>query len=278
MDLEKYFKEKREIIDRALCDYLCDKDNPLADIMNYSVLSEGKRFRPILIITTVEALGKDYSIAIPAACAMELVHCFSLVHDDLPCMDNDDYRRGRLSCHKKFSEAQALLAGDALLARAFEIITDSDTSQDVDMLLKIIREFANATGAKGMIGGQFLECITQESEITEEILIKVHRYKTGALIRGSVRIGAIIGGAGNKDLKALTEYGESIGLLFQITDDIIDAKTEIEHMSFSSFYGIQKARFKAKEVAEAALCSLKKFSGRRDIFEKIVEFLLIRER
>ena len=280
MEIEHYFREKKETVDRALSSYLPESENHINDVMRYCVVSEGKRFRPILILATVEALGKDCSAAIPAACAMELVHCFSLVHDDLPCMDDDDYRRGRPACHKKYSEAQALLSGDALLAYAFEILADGvpGAGLDSEIRVRLLKELSRATGMDGMIGGQFLECIAREEKPTEESLLLIHRKKTGALIRGSVRIGAILGGAGEKDLQALTEYGEAIGLLFQIGDDIIDAGIGGEQMSFSTFYGIEGARQKAAEVAGTALSALRHFSGKKEILGSIVDFLLNRER
>lgn len=279
VQIESYFNEKRNVIENALGRYLGDEENPLRDLMEYSVLAGGKRFRPILMLAAVESLGHDPSIAIPAACAMEIVHCFSLVHDDLPCMDDDDYRRGRLSCHKRFSESQALLAGDALLALAFDVLTDkSGDSVPEAVIVKLIRELAESAGGKGMIGGQFLECLMQDSETTEESLNKVHRYKTGALIRGSLRMGAIIAGSTDRDLRTLTEYGEAIGMLFQIVDDILDAGTGNERISFSTYYGTEVAKRKAADVAEIARVALRNFSGTREIFEETVNFLLNRER
>jgi len=280
INLDKYIRDKAEIINRALDECLGGRENPLRPIMDYSVLSEGKRFRPILVFAAMESLGGDFIAALPAACAVEIVHCFSLVHDDLPCMDNDDYRRGRLSTHRKFGEAEALLAGDALMMQAFEILSRPSCNAwaTPEKKIEVIFELSAASGAKGMTGGQYLELIKSSAEVDELLLAEVHRLKTGASIRCAVRIGGILGGASPQDLDALTEYGESIGLLFQIVDDILDAEKDDETISFSSFYGVAEARGKASEAAERAREALARFSGKKELLIQIIDFLLKRKR
>ncbi len=279
-DLAHYIEEKAEIINRALEEYLGGSENLLRPIMEYSVLSEGKRFRPVLVLAAIESLGGDITVALPAACAIEFVHCFSLVHDDLPCMDNDDYRRGRLSTHKKFGEAEALLAGDALVMQAFEILSSPARGSwtTPEKRIAVIYELSAASGARGMTGGQYLELVKSTEKVDETLLSDVHKQKTGAFIRCAVRIGGILGDASTEDLDALTEYGESIGLLFQIVDDILDAGKDDEAISFSSFYGITEARNKACEAAASARDALARFSGRKELFMQITDFLLERKR
>ncbi|MHC9539665.1 MAG: polyprenyl synthetase family protein [Vulcanimicrobiota bacterium] len=280
INLEQYFRDKAEIINKALDEFLGGRENLLRPIMEYSVLSEGKRFRPILVLAALESLGGDCTRALPAACAVEIIHCFSLVHDDLPCMDNDDYRRGHLSTHKKFGEAEALLTGDALVMQAFEILSrPSDTAWTTpEKKIEVIFELSSASGAQGMTGGQYLELTKSTAKVDESLLAEVHRLKTGASIRCAVRIGGILGDASPQDLDALTAYGESIGLLFQIVDDILDAGKDDETISFSSFYGMAEARNKACEAAEQAREALARFSGKKELFTQIIDFLLERKR
>jgi geranylgeranyl diphosphate synthase type II len=276
----QYLQEKAEIINRALDEYLGGRESLLRPVMEYSVLSEGKRFRPVLVLATLESLGRQPESALPAACAIEILHCFSLIHDDLPCMDDDDYRRGRLSTHRKFGEAEALLAGDALVIQAFEVLSSPFLPDWAapEKKIRVIYELSSAAGVQGMTGGQYLEIAHEGAEIDEALLAEVHRLKTGAFIRCALRVGGILGDASRDDLDALTSYGESIGLLFQIVDDILDAGKKDEKISFSSFYGIGEARNKASEAAARAEEALSRFSGKKELFRQIVGFLLERKR
>lgn len=279
-----YLKEQKNIIDCYIRSIINENPGHLNKVIEYSVLAEGKRFRPILIIAIAQSLGVDYKIALPSACALEFIHCFSLIHDDLPCLDNDDYRRGRLSCHRKFGEAEALLAGDALMIKAFEILVSSKLNSEIckKKQLAIIEELAVASGSSGMIGGQFLEINVKPENsgklVDENDILKVHSLKTGALIRAAVRIGAILADASEDDLKNLTVYGEKIGLLFQIVDDILDSKTKSETMNFVTLYGVDGSREKAEEIAREAENALKDFKGNKEILEQIISFLLNREK
>jgi geranylgeranyl diphosphate synthase type II len=226
-DLKRYLLERKLFVDRALPNYLGTNRNKSAlhQAVCYSVLGEGKRFRPILTLAVGELFGAHRRILLPFACAIELIHCYSLIHDDLPAMDNDDFRRGKLSCHKQFGEAIALLAGDALLTEAFFIMSGPRAARflEAPLISKLIREVSDAAGIRGMIGGQSAEIEVVKRKVTPAVLEGVDRLKTGALIITAARVGAMIGGAARKDLDRVTRYARALGLAFQITDDIMDA-------------------------------------------------------
>jgi geranylgeranyl diphosphate synthase, type II len=228
IDIRQYFRERKSLIDDALDQYL-KSDGPqitplLHEAMCYSVLDAGKRFRPILTLAVGELFGAKRAPVLSFACAIELIHCYSLIHDDLPSLDNDDFRRGKLSCHKRFGEAIALLAGDALLTEAFFIVSDPVVARilGAPLMPKLIREISEAAGIRGMISGQGREFELDNCEVTSDILEDLDRLKTGALITTAARLGAMIGEATRKDLDRITRYAQSLGLVFQITDDILD--------------------------------------------------------
>jgi geranylgeranyl diphosphate synthase, type II len=189
--------------------------------MRYSTLAGGKRLRPVLVVAAAEAVGGRAEDVLDVACAIEMIHTYSLIHDDLPAMDNDDYRRGKLTNHKVFGDGVAILAGDALLTYAFDVMTKAKIT-DSTLLLKVIQEIAEAVGTMGMIGGQVVDLESEGKQIDHATLEYIHRAKTGALFRASLRAGAILAGANDKQLACLTEYAELFGLVFQITDDILD--------------------------------------------------------
>jgi geranylgeranyl diphosphate synthase type II len=226
-DVKRYLIESKLFIDRALDHYLKKDHNAsvLHQAVCYSVLDGGKRFRPILTLAVGELFGAKRSALLPFACAIELIHCYSLIHDDLPAMDNDDLRRGKPSCHKRFGEAIALLAGDALLTEAFFILADPRSARllGAPLISKLIREISDAASIRGMIGGQSAELELVKHKVTTPVLEDLDRLKTGALIKTAARVGAMIGGATRKDLDRVTRYAQSLGLVFQITDDILDA-------------------------------------------------------
>jgi geranylgeranyl diphosphate synthase, type II len=226
-DVRRYLLEKKSLIDRALDHYLKPnhKTSLLHQAICYSVLDGGKRFRPALTLAVGELFGAKQRSLLSCACAIELIHCYSLIHDDLPALDNDDLRRGKPSCHKQFGEAIALLAGDALLTEAFFIMSDPQTARLLGpaLISKLIREVSEAASIRGMIGGQSTELELVEHKVTRALVEGLDRLKTGALITTAARVGAIIGGASRKDLERITRYGQSLGLAFQITDDILDA-------------------------------------------------------
>ena len=228
LDMQQYLRDRKLLVDHALGHYL-KKDHQVTSLLHqavrYSVLDGAKRFRPILTLATGELFGGKQRVLLPFACAIELIHCYSLIHDDLPAMDNDDLRRGKLSCHKRFGEAIALLAGDALLTEAFFIMSDPRVGRllNVSLVSKLIREISDAAGIRGMIGGQSTELELVKRKVTPAVLEGLDRLKTGALITTAARVGAMIGGAGRKDLERVTRYAQALGLAFQITDDILDA-------------------------------------------------------
>jgi len=226
-DVKRYLLERKLFIDRALPHYLETDHNTsvLHQAVGYSVLDGGKRFRPILTLAVGELFGAKRRVLLPFACAIELIHCYSLIHDDLPALDNDDVRRGKPSCHKQFGEALALLAGDALLTEAFFIMSDPRAARllGAPLISKLIREISDAASIRGMIGGQSRELELVKHKVTPAVLESLDHLKTGALIKTAARVGAMIGGATRKDLDRVTRYAQSLGLAFQITDDILDA-------------------------------------------------------
>ena len=228
IDIGQYFRERKSLIDDALDQYLKSKapqiTPQLHEAMCYAALDGGKRFRPILTLAVGELFGAKRAPLLSFACAIELIHCYSLIHDDLPSLDNDDFRRGKPSCHKRFGEAIALLAGDALLTEAFFIVSDPGLVRVLGSVLsaKLIREISESAGMRGMISGQSREFELAKCKVTPQILEDLDRLKTGALITTAARVGAMIGGTTRKDLDRITRYAQSLGLVFQITDDILD--------------------------------------------------------
>ncbi len=275
--IEKYLKEKKVSIESTLNRLLHPaKKYPsiIHQAMRYAVFGKGKRLRPILVIAAAEACGGKASDVLPAACALEMIHTYSLIHDDLPAIDDDEYRRGRLSCHKKFGEAMAILAGDALLTRAFEVLSGTWFPKDEALQGKIIAEIARAIGTEGMLGGQ-AEDIQSLSSGTqaerEKKLAYIHSHKTGALITVALRVGAMLAGASNGKLKALDKYGRSFGLAFQITDDILDKKEERE-LTYPGIYGLKASREKVKRLVKSAKVPLEIFKKRGELLEKLIDY------
>lgn len=218
------WNERVELIEKALVEHLGEKtalSSTLCDSMKYSLTAGGKRLRPILLMAAADAVGARGLDFMPVACAMEMIHTYSLIHDDLPAMDNDDYRRGKLTNHKLYGDGMAVLAGDALLTQAFEVILRQENVAP-EVLVQVVREISIAAGPNGMVGGQAIDLESENKRITMEELKKLHMGKTGALFRASLCCGAILGGADSEQLEKLTTYAESFGLAFQITDDILD--------------------------------------------------------
>lgn len=277
-DLVAYMKARADETDSALDAYLPEKAaymGRIGEAMRYSLFPGGKRFRPVLCLAAAEALGAEREVAMPAACAFEMIHCFSLVHDDLPCMDDDDIRRGKPSSHKAFGEALALLAGDGLNTWAFHVATQGKASAEAN--LRVVRELAEATGHPGMIGGQVIDLEGQHGSVDQDQLRAIHRAKTGALIRGAVRCGAILGGANEEQLAALTGYGERVGLVFQITDDILDAAEDPEPVSFPALFGLEESHRMAREATLEAVALLEPFGQRAEPLRALALYLLDRK-
>lgn len=285
--------ERRQQVDEALERWLpLQGDHPpkIHEAMRYSVFAGGKRLRPILALLACEAVGGNPEDAMPAAAALEMVHTYSLIHDDLPAMDDDDYRRGRRTCHRVYGEAIAILAGDALLTHAFQVLADAgQTPLPPEWRLQVIAEVAEAAGSRGMVGGQAMDILAEGHEIDRPTLLYLHTHKTGALIRASVRVGAIAGGAEEEQLQTLTRYAERVGLAFQIVDDILDIEGATAEMgktagsdvrrkkaTYPAVMGLEESRRQAAHLLEeakdtlrplrekgAALAALADFVGRR---------------
>lgn len=261
----------------------------LVDAMNYSLEAGGKRIRPVLVYAFCEALGGDYTRAAAPASAIEMIHTFSLIHDDLPAMDDDDFRRGKPSCHKKYGEAMAILAGDALSVLPFGIIAD-DAVLTSDEKVRIISRLAKSVGRSGMIGGQVIDMANEErTDVTEEQLRYMYRCKTGELIAVSCAMGCICAGASDEVISAACDYGFSLGLAFQIIDDILDVTSTTEELgkpvgsdeaenktTFVTLYGVDKAREIADNITAQAMEFLDKCGG-SDFLRELTEMLLNRK-
>lgn len=275
--LKSWWAERTTWVESALDETLPQSGSYLGNVgemMRYCLFSGGKRFRPILSFGAAECLGKSGRIATAAACAYEMIHCFSLAHDDLPCMDDDDERRGKPTTHKVFGEAGALLAGDGLSILAFHKITELPEGVSAEVGLKLVRDLAEASGYPGMVGGQVIDMASSLAErVSKEELEAVHRAKTGALIRGSVRAGAMLAGADDEQLKKLTEYGELVGLVFQLTDDILDADEDPEGVSFVSLLGLEGTQEMVRESTSKALNCLNGFGQSADPLRALATFL-----
>jgi farnesyl diphosphate synthase len=241
----------------------------LGEAMRYAVLDGGKRLRPLLVMAACESTGGDAAAALRAACALELIHAYSLVHDDMPCMDNDILRRGKPTVHVKFGQAMALLAGDALQALAFELLTPQDGSVSASVQARLCALLARAAGEAGMAGGQAIDLASVGIKLSEEQLREMHRLKTGALLQASVAMGAACGSASPAQLKALNDYGAAIGLAFQVVDDILDVVADSATLgktagkdadndkpTYVSLMGLDKARAYAQSLYSQALAAL----------------------
>jgi geranylgeranyl diphosphate synthase type II len=266
MNVQDKLALKKKLIDNELERILTQEDSLLFQAMRHAVLSGGKRFRPLLALSAGECLGAGEDILLPFACGLELIHNYSLVHDDLPLMDDDDFRRGKPSCHKAFGEDIALLAGDSLLTLAFEVIALAPVDKRlVSQKEQIIQEISHLAGAEGMVGGQLMDITLSPEEISEENLHELILKKTGALIIASVKTGAILGEASVPQLDAMVEYGRNIGLAFQIRDDIFDSidEGEKEHPprpSYVSLHGQEEAKKRLKIFVEKGIRAFDKTS------------------
>ncbi|SDC04933.1 polyprenyl synthetase family protein [Shouchella lonarensis] len=226
-----FVSEVRQLIDRHLPHYVqsLQAEPRLKEAMCYSLEAGGKRVRPLLLMAVLEAYGKPISIGLEAACAIEMVHTYSLIHDDLPAMDDDDYRRGQLTNHKMYDEATAILAGDALLTHSFGLIADAETTEmTAEIKVALISIFSKAIGAPGMVGGQLADMLAEKKSLTVDELAHIHRRKTGDLLTFSIVAGAYIAGVNKEDRLCLEQFGQELGLVFQIKDDILDVESDSE--------------------------------------------------
>jgi farnesyl diphosphate synthase len=268
-----------------------DEDSTLMKAMRYSTLSDGKRIRPFLTMATAQIFGVAPISSLEVAVAIELIHSYSLVHDDLPSMDNDDYRRGRLSCHKKFNESTAVLTGDALLTVAFEILADDKSHKDPAIRCEIIKIISKASGYRGMVGGQMLDLENMSSKITKEKLAKIHRLKTGSLFAACCEVGATLGRASPSEKKSLSYFAHDLGLAFQIKDDILDhqgmpiGKIDLDenihkktqdnkdNISIVDVLGIENANKQLHMLQEQAITHLKIFGDKAILLIALCEFI-----
>ncbi len=297
MDINRYLQEKKELVDSALERYLPRKEEftlNLHKAMQHSLFAGGKRIRPILSIASFEAVGGEGERILPFACALEMIHTYSLIHDDLPAIDNDDYRRGKPTCHKVFGEATAILAGDGLLTEAFRLMTNQPakdlSSSDGGLVLDLINEVARAAGVSGMVGGQVVDVESEGKAVDLPTVQYIHTHKTGAMILAAVRVGAKLGAAKGEILKALTRYGENLGLAFQIADNILNVEGEAALMgkktgsdlskgkaTYPSVLGVEESKKRARELVRLAVDALKPLGPEADPLREIARFVIARE-
>src|SRR6266567_192971 len=293
MNLKAYLRSRRKEIDRAL-DYYLPKTNvkpaTLHKAMRYSLFAGGKRLRPILCLAAAEACRGKVSNALPLACALECIHTYSLVHDDLPSMDNDDYRRGRPTCHRVFGDGIAMLAGDALLTIAFEIVSRAKPARRYDMST-LLREIAVAAGSQRLIAGQVADLEAEGRDVKRDQLRFIHENKTAAILKSSVRLGAMSANADAKKLRAITQFGRGLGLAFQVVDDILDVTQTSEILgksagkdiaarkaTYPAVIGLEKSRAEARRLTRQAHNALSIFSNRNaEALHALANYLLERE-
>lgn len=265
--MQSVLKSHAERVDARLGAFLPSEDSPpreLHQAIRYSCLAPGKRLRPVLCIASSLAVGGEMETALDAGCAIEMVHCFSLIHDDLPALDDDELRRGVPTCHVKFGEAIAILAGDALFSLAFHTMTGLDCPPE--RVVKAVRSLTQATGPEGLVAGEAMDLLSEGKPVELETLVAIHRMKTGALIAASCEIGAILGGGSGDQIAALREYGEQIGLAFQIADDLLNETStpeqlgkaagsdrERQKMTYPALFGLEGSRVAALRAAEAGI-------------------------
>ena len=261
------------------------------EAMRYSLLAGGKRLRPILCLATCELLGGTVEMSMPTACALEMIHTMSLIHDDLPAMDNDDYRRGKLTNHKVFGEDIAILAGDGLLAYAFEFVATQTENVAPQNIIEVIARLGRTVGAAGLVGGQVLDLESEgKTDITAETLTFIHTHKTGALLETSVVSGAILAGAASEEVQKLSQYAKNIGLAFQIIDDILDITATQEELgktagkdlvaqkaTYPSLWGIEESRRQAQQLIDSAIDKLASYGEKAAPLEAIAQYIINRK-
>ena len=293
--LETYLQVRQQRLEIALDHHLPAPDahpQALSEAMRYSVFAGGKRVRPILLLAATEALGGDGEAVLPAACALEFVHTYSLIHDDLPAMDDDDYRRGQFTSHKVFGEAVAILTGDALLTYAFEVMAGPDLAARFApaVLLEATHCLARAAGFSGMVGGQVVDMASEGREVSLDVLEYIHRHKTAALIGAAVSIGGLLGGGSAAQLEALKRYGQAIGLAFQIADDVLDVEGDSAALgkqagqdekhgkaTYPALLGLEASRRHAATLLNEALVALSDFDAGAERLRQLARFIVNRK-
>ena len=292
-NIKELLKEQIKFTDGYLDKYLAEKDNPqniIYKAMRYSVFAGGKRLRPILMMNTCKMCGGDVNEVIPFACALEMIHTYSLIHDDLPAMDNDDLRRGMPTSHIKFGEATAILAGDALLNKAFEVVSQYN-GNNPQRAIKAMNMLAVSSGTEGMIGGQIVDMESEGKDITLDELKYLHLNKTGAIIRSACTVGALMGGASDGEIKAVDEFAQNLGVAFQIQDDILDVTSTLEELgkpvfsdeknektTYVTLYGIEKSKEIVKKLSDEACEILSSFGEKAEFLVELTKYLTDRKK
>jgi farnesyl diphosphate synthase len=291
-DFKEVLDENARLVSKTLDHLLVLKDNPesrLLEAMRYATLSKGKRVRPFLVITSARLFNVSESCALRVAAAVEMVHCYSLVHDDLPAMDDDDLRRGRPTCHVEYDEATAILAGDALLTKAFQVLGEADTHPDPAVRSELVVEMARAIGDEGMVGGQMLDLMAENADLGMDEVTRLQRMKTGMLIAYSCLSGAILGKAPEAARHALHAYVHDLGLAFQIVDDLLDVEGDESELgkktgkdaaagkaTFVSLMGRDRARAQAEMLSGQAKQHLAMFAEKADSLRQLAQFIVQR--
>jgi len=295
-DLKKYINKKNQTINTELERLLdnCSRSRPLLDAMRHSLMAGGKRIRPVLCLAAAEAVGGRWQESLTAACALEMIHTYSLIHDDLPAMDDDEQRRGKPTCHIAFDEATAILAGDALLTLAFEILSAPlpaiDHSQTLRRL-EVIHTIARAAGCRGMIQGQMLDIAAEGTPLSRKALESMHALKTGALIEAALRCGALLAGGEQWQLEALNDYAARIGLAFQVTDDVLNVEGDPVLMgkavgsdalrrksTYPALLGLENSKRFARRLVQNALQAIEGFDKRGEPLRAIAVYIIERKR
>jgi len=291
-DLKGYLAAKQQQVETAL-----DRAFPIVypdqiyEAMRYSLFAGGKRLRPVLCLATCDLLGGTPEMAMPTACALEMIHTMSLIHDDLPAMDNDDYRRGKLTNHKVFGEAIAILAGDGLLAYAFEHIVEETKNVPADRLIKVVSRLGRAVGAAGLVGGQVVDLDCEgKKDVTLDTLNFIHTHKTAALLEASVVSGGILAGGSDSDIQHLTRYAQAIGLAFQIVDDLLDITStqeelgksigkdmNVEKATYPRLLGMEESRRQAEQLVEQAKTEVSGFGEKAVPLMAIADYITARK-
>ncbi|MEY2856315.1 MAG: hypothetical protein RLZZ74_624 [Cyanobacteriota bacterium] len=292
-DLSSYLQQQQILVEQALDQSIAiARPEKIYEAMRYSLLAGGKRLRPILCLATCDLMGGTEAMAMPTACALEMIHTMSLIHDDLPAMDNDDFRRGKPTNHKVYGEDIAILAGDGLLAYAFEYVATQTKNVAPENIIRVVASLGRTVGAAGLVGGQVLDLESEgKSDITAETLSFIHTHKTGALLEASVVCGAIVANANPEDITRLSQYAQNIGLAFQIIDDILDITATDEQLgktagkdlqaqkaTYPSLWGLEKSRLKAQELVDNAIAQLATYGVKAEPLRAVANYIVTRDR
>jgi geranylgeranyl diphosphate synthase type II len=296
LDLNDYVQRHQALIDAAMNRLVPMGDGSAATLFNamrYSLFPGGKRLRPILVLAAAKAVGGSMEAMLPIACAVEMIHTYSLIHDDLPAMDNDDLRRGRPTSHRVFGEAAAILAGDALLTDAFGLLSSPKVCRafPLEKLVEAIHEIASAAGSRGMAGGQLVDVESEGAPVSSEVLDFIHQHKTGAMIKASVRVGALLGGGTPRQVEDISHYGRCTGLAFQIADDILDVEGDPDQLgkaaqadarrkkvTYPAFFGLEEARRRARKLIDEAVEALEHYGPEADPLRLLARYMVQRDR